>query len=296
MPYVTVFDIAQTHFQWWFTAFGLIFVLIGIVFIFVGKKWPSLRRAKITGYFMLVFASLWTVIAFNSTFGDYRKSIDAYRAGNYAVVEGNVKNFHPMPYEGHQDECFSVQDERFCYSDYAVQAGFNQSASHGGPIREGLPVRVIYYNGQILRLEVRADSLPSPSDRAAYSTTEQTKMAEREQKDPILNHMNLGFAFAAVFITMCWNLDWQHYARYLIRSGPPYGRYWQWGFRTFFLANFLGSTVYLAQQILHKHWTSRDYELSILNSLIWIGFFVVADGCFRWWLRRQPSKTVPRTT
>jgi hypothetical protein len=154
MPYVTVFEITQKPFQWWFSAFGLIFVVVGIGFILASKKWPSQKRQKVTGYSMLMFACLWTLIAFTSTFGEYRKLSDAYRSGNYTVVEGNVENFHPMPYGGHQSECFTVQTERFCYSDYAIQAGFNQSASHGGPIRQGLPVRIAYYDGQILRLEV----------------------------------------------------------------------------------------------------------------------------------------------
>jgi hypothetical protein len=161
MPYVTVFEITQKHYQWWFSAAGLGFIVLGIVFILVGRKWASQRRAKISGYFMVAFASFWTVLAFTSTFGEYRRCINAYQTGDYAVVEGKVENFHPMPYEGHQNECFTVQDKRFCYSDYVVQAGFNQSTSHGGPIREGLPVRVAYYDDQILRLEVRAESLPS---------------------------------------------------------------------------------------------------------------------------------------
>jgi hypothetical protein len=296
MPYVTVFEITQKPFQWWFGAFGLIFVVIGIASVLIGKRWPSQKRAKITDYFMLVFASLWTMVAFASTFAEYRKCTEAYRTGSYAVVEGNVENFHPMPYEGHQDECFSVQGVRFCYSDYGVQAGFNQSASHGGPIRQGLPVRVAYYDGQILRLEVHADSLPSSSERSAYSTTAQDKWAQRAQKDPALDQMNLGFAFAVAFITLCWNLDWQHHMRYWIRRGPPYGRYWQWGFRAFFLANFVGSVLYLVQQILHKHRIAKDYEQGALDSLIWIGFFVVADGFFRWWLRRkkQSSARLPQ--
>ena len=103
--------------QWWFPAFGLIFVLIGTSLVWIGRRWASQKQAKVTGYFMLAFASLWVLIAFRSAFSSYRQSVEAYRNGNYAVVEGQVENFHPMPYEGHQDECFSVRSERFCYSD-----------------------------------------------------------------------------------------------------------------------------------------------------------------------------------
>jgi hypothetical protein len=152
---MTVFEITQKPFQWWFAAFGLIFIALGIVFIFIGK-WTSRKRSHVTGYFMVVFATLWVLIAFAWTFSEYMKYTRAYRNGTYATVEGPVENFRPMPYEGHQDECFTVRNETFCYSDYIIQAGFSNSASHGGPIREGLPVRVAYYDGQILRLDVRA--------------------------------------------------------------------------------------------------------------------------------------------
>lgn len=89
-----------------------------------------------------------------------------------------------MPYEGHQDECFRVKNEKFCYSDYVVQPGFHQSASHGGPIREGLPVRIAYSNGQILRLDIGADSFPSADERASYAKTQQAKWLDWAKNDP----------------------------------------------------------------------------------------------------------------
>ena len=48
---------------------------------------------------------------------------------------------------------------RFQYSDFMYSGGFNNTASHGGPIRPGLQVRVCYLPGPsddenvILRLE-----------------------------------------------------------------------------------------------------------------------------------------------
>lgn len=160
--YITVFQITQKSYPWWFPAFGLIFVFGGIVLVWIGRRWNSQRRAKRVGYIAIVFASLWVLSAFMFTFREYRRCIDAYRSGNYAVVQGQVENFHPMPYEGHQDECFSVQSQTFCYSDYGVQPGFDRSTSHGGPIHQGLPVRIAYFDGQILRLDVGADESRTP--------------------------------------------------------------------------------------------------------------------------------------
>ncbi|WP_321797617.1 hypothetical protein [Burkholderia sp. BCC1988] len=62
--------------------------------------------------------------------------------------------FEPMPYGGHAMERFCVGQVCFSYSDYVVTGGFNNTASHGGPIRAGLPVRVSYVDGLIVKLEV----------------------------------------------------------------------------------------------------------------------------------------------
>jgi hypothetical protein len=161
MRYVTVFDLTQKPFQWWFPAVGTAVIAMGIVLILINRRWPSQTRAKSTGWVAIVFGSLWTFAVFIGTFTQYRRCLVAFRTGHYQTAEGNVENFRPMPYEGHTDECFIVQGTTFCYSDYGIQPGFNSSTSHGGPIRSGLPVRVSYYDGQILRLEIGSDAVDS---------------------------------------------------------------------------------------------------------------------------------------
>ena len=47
MPYVTVFEITQKPFQWWFPAFGLMFVVVGILLILIGRKRTSQERVRI---------------------------------------------------------------------------------------------------------------------------------------------------------------------------------------------------------------------------------------------------------
>jgi hypothetical protein len=158
--YRVAFDLHQKGYEWLFPAFGLIFVAIGAVLVCLGRAMNWQRSRRLVGYFMIGFACLWSGVTFLTTFREYTALRSAYRRSQFSVIEGHVTNFRPMPYQGHQDECFSVQSQTFCYSDYVVTPGFNNSASHGGPIREGLPVRISYVGNAIVRLEVESDTLP----------------------------------------------------------------------------------------------------------------------------------------
>ena len=161
-----VFDLPQKGFEWWFPAFGLIFVVIGGVIVWLGRTKNWRRSRRFVEHFMIGFACLWSGVTFSTTFREYVVLRSAYRRSQLSVVEGPVTNFRPMPYEGHQLECFSVRSQTVCYSDYVVTAGFNNSVSHGGPIREGLPVRVSYIGNTIVRLEVGSGTLPSDAQKA----------------------------------------------------------------------------------------------------------------------------------
>jgi|1186.fasta_scaffold20337_3 hypothetical protein len=157
MRYVTVFDAAAEPLRnWWFPAYGLIFVAMGLLLAFK----PEALNARVVQragfrWFVLIFAVGWTLACGLAIGLDSYKASRALRTGDYKVVEGRVENFAPMPWAGHGDETFDVNGVHFAYSDYTVTAGFNNTASHGGPIRAGLPVRISYKgDGEILRLEV----------------------------------------------------------------------------------------------------------------------------------------------
>jgi hypothetical protein len=74
------------------------------------------------------------------------------------MVEGPIQAFRAAVVEGHQAESFTVAGVPFAYSDYAASGAFNQTGSHGGPIRAGLRVRIRYVpllgGNAIVRLEV----------------------------------------------------------------------------------------------------------------------------------------------
>jgi hypothetical protein len=162
MNYTTVFDASRPSWHnLGFVAFGLIFVAIGLVLVFVPgiaerfARFPkSLRRPF--AWFYLVFAVIWTTFAGSSVLLDALSARQSLQDRTCEIVTGPVTHFHPMPYDGHDLESFDVQGQRFAYSDFIVSAGFNRTTSHGGPIREGLPVRICHLDGEILRLEVGA--------------------------------------------------------------------------------------------------------------------------------------------
>jgi hypothetical protein len=158
--YCTVFDVTTAGFRnWQFSAFGLLFIAIGLLLPTLIKKGvfpntPPWMQRWFPRLF-LGFAIFWTVISFAASFTSYQRALYLMRSGRAQVVEGVVTDFAPMPYTGHAMESFTVNGTRFEYSDYVLTAGFNNTSSHGGPVKEGLPVKIWHVNGEILRLDAR---------------------------------------------------------------------------------------------------------------------------------------------
>jgi tryptophan-rich sensory protein len=173
--FVKVFDVVDSGFKdWTFSAFGLIFVAIGIAFAF----FPALIKAtgipfldvqskfqRVLRFAFPLFAILWTVITFSMTYSQHLRHKSLAQGNGCRVVEGPVEQFVPMPYGGHAVESFSVSGISFRYSDFIVTDGFNNTASHGGPIRSDSYVRICYdpTGNVILRLEIR-DFRGEPKD------------------------------------------------------------------------------------------------------------------------------------
>jgi hypothetical protein len=148
VSYTTVFDVTQSGFRhWWFPAAGLIFIVVGAGMFVFGRR-------RVFASFFLLFACFWTLASLALTTSDYFGLAGDLRHGRCEIVEGSVEQFDPMPYTGHKDESFVVAGHRFHYSDYEVSAGFNQSTSHGGPIHDGLQVRIHCVGNRIAKLEV----------------------------------------------------------------------------------------------------------------------------------------------
>lgn len=88
------------------------------------------------------------------TWEEYDMLRAALKAGEFVTVEGRVDNFVPEGPDGHPTERFRVGDSSFSYSTSDFTSAFHQTAAQGGPIREGLSVRIADVNGAIARLEI----------------------------------------------------------------------------------------------------------------------------------------------
>lgn len=157
MHYDTVFDLLDRGYdQWPAVALGASFVGLGVIFFLWRNRLFRWRPQRIAfGYVWLPFALFWTTSVAWGTHHRYHYLAEAVRTGRVNIVAGPVRNFVPMPYGGHAYERFCVRRKCFQYSDFDDGGGgFNNTSSHGGPIREGLDVRVTYVDQTIVRLEV----------------------------------------------------------------------------------------------------------------------------------------------
>ena len=166
MPSQIVFDVNQAGYQAaFFPAFGLVFFLIGAVLATINhfrKKRGNLAIKNTVGqpapylpWLFMGFALLWSIGAFSSTYGDYRHLREALNQGQCQVIEGPIEHFHAGNGErGDADDSFDIGGSRFSYSDSSVGAGFSQTQARGGPLKNGLRVRIHAFQGEIARLEI----------------------------------------------------------------------------------------------------------------------------------------------
>ena len=121
------------------------------------------RESKNVG-FLTLFLTFWICVGgfgIGNVFVQKCRCLNWARNGDFQVVEGDVRDFQPMPKAGHARESFTVSGVRFDYSDFDASTGsFNNAASHGGPIQSGLYVRIRHHDGRILKIEIRKQAEP----------------------------------------------------------------------------------------------------------------------------------------
>lgn len=164
--YQVVFDVASADTSVWPVVGGIGFaLLVGIVLFDLYRlrtAQPSRlmpARSSDSLSLLTLIALLMAVLVFSFlyvTSNQQRTLVAAERSGAATLVEGVVSHFVPWPHGPHKMERFCVASTCFEYSDHVINGGFNRTSAEGGPIREGLRVRVMHVGGVIVRLEIAA--------------------------------------------------------------------------------------------------------------------------------------------
>ena len=164
MDYKTVFEVTDKGFEM-ITLMPLLFVVIGIGISWFNIKYNKSTSSKRTftivfGFIFSGFALLMLLLTLPSEITNRNRTQRIFENKEYKVVEGKIENFHPMPYSGHDHESFTVNGVHFEYSDYYIFYGFNNTASHGGPLKgNGQEVRLSYITvdgeNRILKIELK---------------------------------------------------------------------------------------------------------------------------------------------
>jgi hypothetical protein len=155
MNYRVVYDIATSGYGESELWPGIIAMLVAPLVILVGVVGRQMRihgaRTLIpSGVFAAVWGVCWAGIAFSRHLDGVRK----LERGEVAVVQGVVTDFRPQPHGEHKSEQFTVGGKTFHYSEYHMGPGFRVPHERGGPIADGISVRIHFSGEDILRLEL----------------------------------------------------------------------------------------------------------------------------------------------
>ena len=158
--YQLVFDAAANGYQAWRAAIlpGCVSVAALIILVLVRSKCSI--KAKGTLFYRGIISAVAAVAALGcvAMLVHTRREYDALRSSlrdrTFQVVEGYVVDFVPQGADGHPIERFRVNSTRFEYSRSNITSAFHHTAIEGGPIRDGIFVRIADVNGKIARLEI----------------------------------------------------------------------------------------------------------------------------------------------
>lgn len=155
MPrYVMVFDAATNGFRGW----PLLLIFLVLVAISLGyaleAKFVAHMRTSVLGAVICAGLAFAFLLVFLYNIYDHWTFAQALERGTCEIVEGSVTKFIPMPASGRGQESFDVNGHHYLYSYVVCTPSFNQTVPRGGPMREGLQVRIHDMGGRIARLEI----------------------------------------------------------------------------------------------------------------------------------------------
>ena len=89
-------------------------------------------------------------------FGHINRLVNAYHQKQYRIVEGPVQVIHQQAYAGHgKGDVISVNGQQFELNYFYATPAYNKTIAHKGALNAGTYARIYYYDGEILRVDIR---------------------------------------------------------------------------------------------------------------------------------------------
>ena len=160
LKYDVVFDVSQGGYSYsYLPIVGLSVLALVILFFIAQKKWPAFFEEKLKFFSLMAFCTfVWILCNFTVSFLEYNRMKQALINNNCEMVEGPVQDFIPRTKNGTPGESFSVKSIKFSYTYWTVASEFHITQPFGGPIKEGLKVRIYYvpakWGPKIAKLEI----------------------------------------------------------------------------------------------------------------------------------------------
>jgi hypothetical protein len=138
-------------------------LLIGIVALVGGVsalifRWTNNGSKRWLGpVFVIGWSLFWLYLHnFPYVFRHINSLVRAYRDERYQIVEGPVQVLHEQPATGHtKGDVIAVNGKRFEVNYFYLTPAYRNTLAHGGVLGLGVYARLYYYNGEILRVDVR---------------------------------------------------------------------------------------------------------------------------------------------
>lgn len=147
---VVLYDVARTSYvEWRELLTSIVIVILGALVVLREE-----RRYRFGGIFLIAIGLSFLVLGTGASAIQHRDLVMRLRSGKYENVEGAITDFSPGSFDGHVQERFTVAGHRYTFSSAKSMAGYHDVQGAGGPLGDGVRVRIADVNGMIARFEL----------------------------------------------------------------------------------------------------------------------------------------------
>lgn len=163
--WLTIFDVTAEPFRWGNAGEGL----AALAMLALGASgFLALRRRGARGATGVLAIAAGVAVFFAVRTLDHQHEheacVEAARQGDGRVLEGPIERFQPVRsmWQRPWDESFTVAGVTLRYALFTGSCGFHQTVAEGGPLREGMHVRLLEWRGRILKLDLAEGEVAAP--------------------------------------------------------------------------------------------------------------------------------------